>query len=146
MTTFEQQFDETFKKAVIGKICKCNDNVSSKLKSYAMCSQQIGFTLTFDSSYHNLDSDVTYQFMLNYVNEHFKEDDKYIITTEFTKSGVLHFHGIVFNAYQRYVSKLLVEWKKIYGMVRMEFSITSKWRDYIIKDMDIVGYPVILTL
>jgi len=145
---FKKKYDSNSQtyKGNSGKVCECNKTLRSDLQKYKNNTQKIGFTLTFDSSYHSENPDLLYQNLLNYVTEHFEKSIKYIITIEFTSSGILHFHGVIYDCYQRYVSKILKNWRKTYGFVKIEWKISPKWEEYIIKDVDRIGYPALNNL
>ncbi len=144
MATFEEAYNKTFSKAIVGK-CECNKNLEKYISNYKNCSQKIGFTLTFDTSYHNEDSDILYEYVKEYVKKHFLSYP-HLVATEFTTSGVMHFHGVFYNLYQRCVVKILRQWKKTYGFIKIEYTITPKWEQYIIKESDKIGYPCIHNL
>lgn len=146
MDDFKKDYNNTFQKAypLMPKLCN-RDKLEKQINKMSSCSQKIGFTFTFDKSYHNLDPDILYNYIKKYILEHLNGIE-FIVATEFTKSGIMHFHGIIWNSYQRTVNKSFKEWRKTYGFVQLEYRISEKWEIYILKDIDISGYPTITNI
>ncbi len=142
----ENHFKEQYEQLTYYKpheLCKCNDNIKKSLLKHKSSTQRSGFTLTFKPIYHEYDPDELYEFIVRYCEQNFHKKDPYIIFPEFTSSGILHFHGVVYNCYQRYISSCLKEWRRQYGYVKIEWTIKNEWLDYIQKDMNKTGYAVI---
>ncbi len=140
---FEKQYQSNYTKASVPiNICECNHSIENKIKKMVSCTQKIGFTLTFAKMWHDEDPDTLYKYFTDYIYKEFPCKIEYIIAPEFTSSGILHFHGIIYNCYQRCVNKLFTKWRKNYGFIKMEYKITEHWESYILKDMDNIGFPV----
>ncbi len=143
MGDFEEKYNKLYEKAIIkDNICECNVNIEKKIQKMSVCTQKIGFTLTFSKMWHEEDLDTLYKYFIEYVQKNFGTDTKYIIAPEFTSAGIMHFHGIVYSCYQRCVNKKFVDWRKTFGFVKMEYKISEHWEKYITKDMCNIGYPV----
>ncbi len=124
-----------------------NKNLLNLMKKYRDVSDQIGFTLTFNSSYHDEDPDLLYTYLVRYVKQYFtNENMNFIVMTEFTAKGIIHFHGIIYNCYQRFVVKMLTSWRKWYGIIKLEYKLSDKWEVYILKEEKTSGYPAIHNL
>lgn len=146
----DSEFEEEYNKNVMqpAKIpkCICNKHIPAVIQKYSICTQKIGFTLTFNKNYHEIDSDILYNFLLKFIKQYFGSEIEYIIAPEYTDKGVIHFHGIIYNCYQRYINRILNKWRDQYGFIKMEYKISPKWEEYIIKDMDAVGYPIVTNI
>lgn len=144
---FKKAYEANYAKATVrSDVCDCNKNIESVIKRMSLCSQKIGFTMTFAKMWHDEDPDTLYKYFQDYIKTNFESDAQYIIAPEFTTHGVMHFHGIMYNSYQRFVNKMFTDWRKQYGMIKMEYTITEHWENYITKDMDNIGYPVVTNL
>lgn len=146
MGDFEEIYQENYKKAVIPAVVDNSNDISKKILKMAICTQKIGFTLTFAKMWHDEDPDTLFHYFVKFIADNFEKNDKIIIFPEFTVKGILHFHGIIYNCYQRYINKKLKDWRKTYGIVKMEYAITEKWESYIQKDVTSTGYPVYVNI
>ncbi len=64
-------------------------------------SQKCGFTLTLRKKYHNDDDKWMWRQIENKLNgSKIWKDKEYIMFPEYTKNGILHAHGIMYNQYQ----------------------------------------------
>lgn len=108
----------------------------------SICSQVVGFTLTFKPSYHHLDPDDLYTHGVTFFTQDMFKAVDFIALPEFMKSGILHFHGLVWNLYNKQVAKLFRLWWSDYGFVKIEWHIRSydNWTNYIRKSLHDVGY------
>lgn len=141
---FQRKYDANYQMAII-PVKVDNSAIEKKIKSFANCTQKVGFTLTFSKMWQDEDPDTLYKYIQDYIEKYF-DKIQYVLVPEFTSSGIMHFHGIIYNCYQRTINKVLNEWRKTFGFIKIESHITDKWEKYICKDIFDVGYPVITNL
>ncbi len=105
-------------------------------------SQVAGFTLTLKKKYHEDDP----VWMHRYIHKSLQssriwKDKNYILFPEFTKRGVLHYHGIMWDEYQVEVIRSINWWRRKYGFVKLEKKINNlrSFLTYITKDYNTVG-------
>ncbi len=144
MSDFEEKYQSNYIMAIIPEKVD-NSAIEKKIQSFAKCTQKVGFTLTFSRMWQEEDPDTLYRYIQKYIKEYFDKID-YVVVPEFTSSGIMHFHGIIYNCYQRVINKVLNEWRKLYGYIKIENHITDKWEKYICKDINEVGYAVITNI
>ena len=101
-----------------------------------------GFTLTLNKKYHNDDD--------KYVHRHIQDaliksrvwkDKKYFLFPEYTKKGILHYHGVMWDEYQIEVMRCVKWWRRKYGFVKPELELKHpyKWIAYITKNYGKTG-------
>ncbi len=116
--------------------------IDQKLIQIDNISQRYGATLTLKKKYHN--DDPLYMHRLiekKILGSHIWKNKKYIMFAEFTKKGIIHYHGIFYNMYQIEFIKMMNWWKRIFGHVKIEIEIRHYdcWIKYITKDQGKTG-------
>ncbi len=141
------------------------EHILKAMAGIQVIDQKYGITLTFNKRFHRDDPNylhkLTKLFFVKY-----NQDFKYIIFSEFTKKGILHFHGVIWNCYQLPFIKMANAWTKRYGYVKKELNIrhyfcgtinncsikkamlkskeeSKCWMHYIMKDYQINGLSTI---
>ncbi len=112
-------------------------------------SQYSGFTLTLKTKYHDDDPVWLHRHIHNTIlKSRIWKGKIFCLRPEFTKKGVLHYHGIIFDEYQTTVLQLLNWWRRNYGFVKPELKIrhNKKWIEYMFKDYFSTGLWTIETL
>lgn len=112
--------------------------VLRKLKSLGEFTQLSGFTFTFKSKFHSTDD----KWLHRHVEEKIKKSHiwsfkNYILIPEFTsKNGNLHYHGVIWNAYDVEVMRCIKWWQTNFGFAKPELNIRNygNWMTYITKD------------
>ncbi len=105
-------------------------------------SQISGFTLTFKAKFHDDDDKWLHSYVEGKILESkVWKDKKYMLFPEFTRNGVLHYHGLFFDCYQMEVMKCLKWWRRKFGFAKPELELRNvlKWKDYCIKDYGKAG-------
>ncbi len=113
-----------------------------KLKEIENFTDVCGLTLTLKKKYHNDDDKWIHRHIQAKINNsRVWKDIKYILIPEYTKNGVLHYHGVIWDSYQIKVIKCVKWWRRTFGFVKPELKINkySNWMKYIIKDYGKTG-------
>ncbi len=108
-----------------------------------------GFTLTLKKKYHNDDDKWMHRQIHNGIRmSRVWYDKKYILFPEYTKKGVLHYHGVMWDEYQTEVMRCIKWWRRKYGFAKPELKINNKnnWIKYITKDYGNTGLWTISNL
>ncbi len=105
-------------------------------------SQVCGFTLTFKKKYHSSCDKWLHRKVHNEIKKSkIWKDTKYIIFCEYTKKGILHYHGIIYDSYEIQVMRCIKWWRRLYGFAKPELKLINKqnWLTYITKDYGKTG-------
>ncbi len=87
-------------------------------------SQKYGATLTLKKKYHNDDPMYIHRLVEEKIlGSRIWKGKKYIMFSEFTKNGIIHYHGIFYDMYQVEFVKLMNWWRRIFGFVKIEMEI-----------------------
>ena len=112
-------------------------------------SQISGFTLTLKKKFHNDDDKWLMRFIERKINKsRIWKNKEYIIFPEYTKNGILHFHGCMYNEYHHEVMRCMKWWRREFGFVKPELTLSSysNWIKYITKDYGKTGLWTIYKL
>ncbi len=113
-----------------------------KLKEIEKFTDVCGFTLTLKRSFHHDDDKWMHRYVQHKIdNSRVWRNIKYIIIPEFTKKGVLHYHGVIWDSYEVEVLRCLKWWRRTFGFVKPELKLNNyiNWMNYIIKDYGRTG-------
>ena len=101
----------------------------------------MGFTLTFKKSFHDDDDRWLHKHVESTLLKNKWKDINYIIFPEYTKNGVLHYHGITWDEYQSNLMVCIKQWRRKYGFVKPELELKSdlNWIKYITKNYGKTG-------
>ncbi len=113
-----------------------------QLKKIEQFTDVCGFTLTLKKKYHNDDDKWIHRYIQNKIdNSRVWKGIKYIIIPEFTKKGVLHYHGVIWDSYQIKVMTCIKWWRRTFGFAKPELKINNynNWMKYITKDYNKTG-------
>ncbi len=105
-------------------------------------SDKCGITLTLKKKFHSVDPKIMHRAIAKKLrNSRIWQQYKWILFPEFTKSGVLHYHGVIYDVYQLNAIQLSQWWRRTYGFTKLELKIQvfSNWSKYITKDYGKVG-------
>lgn len=145
---FNQQFDEYMHPVIPKKYLGGYTEDAKKevlkniLQIFAKNTQRFGFTMTFRPEFHSHTPDFQYHQLLFFKRD-LPKSLKYIIVPEFTEKGNLHFHGIIFNEYDRKCWSVLKKWQLENGFVyKSKGQLTEKYAVYICKDLTTTGYGI----
>lgn len=103
-------------------------------------SQFYGFTFTFKKKFHVEDPKTLHkilqQILLSSTTFGSRAPAKYYMFPEFSPTGNLHYHGVIYDCYQVQFIKMCKWWRRKYGFVKVEIEIKhpKKWVNYITKD------------
>lgn len=106
------------------------------------CSQISGFTLTFKKKYHEDDDLELHRYVEQYLlKSKCWNKTQYVLFSEYTSKGNIHYHGVMFNQYQINVMKCIKSWRRKFGFVKVELEIRNvrNWYDYITKNYGKIG-------
>ncbi len=105
-------------------------------------SDTVGVTFTLKRKYHNEDN----KWMHRYIQEKIEKSriwkkKKYVLIPEFTSSGNLHYHSIIWGSYQCEVMKMVNWWRRTFGFAKAELELRHPecWIKYITKDYGKTG-------
>ncbi len=87
--------------------------------------QKYGITFTFAPKFHN-DNPLFLHRLIDQkiASSRLWKKCKYILYPEFNSSGVLHYHGFIYDCYQSHMAKLNNWWKRTYGTItKIEYDI-----------------------
>ncbi len=105
-------------------------------------SQVCGVTLTLRKKFHDVDPKDMHRMIHERISSsRVWHEKKYILIPEFTKNGILHMHGVIYDEYQTIVIKLVNWWRRTYGFAKIELKINNykNWTNYILKDYGKTG-------
>lgn len=127
-------------KSITGDVTR--DVLIEKLKEIEDFTDVCGVTLTLKKKYHNDDDKWMHRYIENKIlKSQAWKDKKYILVPEYTKNGVLHYHGVIWDSYQIEVMKVAKWWRRHFGFVKPELKINNykNWMNYMIKDYGKTG-------
>lgn len=107
-----------------------------------------GVTLTFRKSYHNDDDKYIHKLVISTLKKsRIWKNKNYILFPEYTKNGVLHYHGIIWDHYQSEVMSCVKWWRRKYGFVKPELELKNRyrWIEYITKNYGKTGLWTIMS-
>ncbi len=129
--------------------------------------EKYGITLTFRPSFHKDDPLFLHRLVQKkiYASRLWKHM-KYVLYSEYTASGILHYHGYLYGCYQTHVTRIDQWWKRNFGTItKVEYKLryaycgddlicTQKnkskakhcWLHYVSKDADITGLWILSNL
>lgn len=126
------------------------EKVTNDLKKIFLDHSQVyGCTLTYKKKYHEeYPRDLhrnTYECIMK--SRIWKRNKvKFYLIPDFTKKGILHYHGIIYNVYKVDAVSIMKWWRRNYGFAKFEDNIkySDKWIQYITKDVGTTGlWPVV---
>lgn len=129
-------------KAQYKQLTKLQEIIKDKLLLFNKSSQCYGVTLTFKTKFHSDDPRWLHVYVINLLNRSYLwQHKKYILYPEFTKKGILHYHGCIKDIYQCEFIKLCLWWSRTFGYVKPELTINNfhNWSTYITKDLGKTG-------
>ncbi len=107
-----------------------------------------GFTLTLKKKFHGDDD----KWLHNHIEETIRKsrvwkNKEYLLFPEYTKNGVLHYHGIMWDEYQIEIMKCIKWWRRKFGFAKPELELKSKynWIKYITKNYNKTGLWTIIS-
>ncbi len=107
------------------------------LKECEASTQCSGFTFTLKKKFHDEDPIYIHRLVIDKINRStIWKDKRYILIGEFTKKGIIHYHGIMLDEYQREVIRCTNWWRRNFGFAKPELKINSRksWITYMYKD------------
>ncbi len=96
-----------------------------------------GCTLTLKNKFRDDDDVYIHRYIDNKIkSSRVWKDVKYILLSEFSPDGKLHYHGIIYGCYQFSFLRCVKWWRRIFGFVKPEINIKNRtnWFKYILKD------------
>lgn len=124
------------------KLTIVQERIMKKLKEIEIYSDKCGITLTLKKKYHDDDDIWMHRYIQDKINKSIIWKKKnYILFPEFTKKGILHYHGVIWGSYQIEVIKMAKWWRRSLGFVKLELKINNykNWMNYITKDYGKTG-------
>lgn len=86
--------------------------------------QKYGITLTFKSKFTMDDPKKLHRMIANkLLKSRVWQGHKYILFPEFTSSGSLHYHGIIWDTYEVDLVRMAQWWRRTFGYVKLEKDI-----------------------
>ncbi len=84
-----------------------------------------GVTLTFRIEWHEYAPITLHRYIEREINNshYWRSLHSFVLIPEFTKSGVLHYHGMIFGSYKSLVMSALSIWKRRFGFTKPEFTL-----------------------
>ncbi len=100
------------------------DNIWSKICLINKHSQKYGITLTFSSKWHIEDSLTLHRIVISKITKSTVcKNINYIFFPEFTKGGILHYHGIIWDCYQLPFIRFSRWWSRTFGFTKPELEL-----------------------
>lgn len=131
------KFTDSEEEAIRQDVLACKGVIMDKLNKVIKFSDMCGFTLTFRREYHNDDPAYLHRLVENRIlKSRVWKDVKYMMFCEYTKNGILHYHGCTWDCYQIQVIRIINWWKRSFGFAKPETDVKhpDKWIEYITKD------------
>lgn len=96
-----------------------------------------GFTFTFKQKFHQDDPKFLHNYVYNKISKsRIWKNKKFVMFPEFTKNGILHYHGVIIDEWQIESVRLINWWRRLFGFVKPELEVNNRDRfiKYITKD------------
>ncbi len=134
--------DQTQRKFKCDSVPSTRVVLMAKLKTLNNLTQVSGATFTLKRKYHDDDDVWLHRYIhRSIIRSRIWKDKEFILIPEYTKKGILHYHGVIFNSYESEVMKMIKWWRRLYGFVKPELKIINieNWTKYITKDYGKTG-------